>query len=111
MTYRFISILSILIVLVQGSQILPVEEDSLLEVRKAGGPSSGAAISFPTVRPHPTPQGSASSVGRKAAGGSRHGPNKQAGGLGSHRRPPAGANSGRPYGSIHPNRNRNQKPH
>lgn len=97
-----LTLLSVLFVLVQGSHFSPKEQETYAGTLHAEGSSSGGPIKFPTVRP-----------GRSAVlrHGQKGGYNGQSGGSGSNRQSPPGANSGRPYGSIYHNRNRNKKDH
>ncbi|KQS38876.1 uncharacterized protein LOC26526670 [Drosophila erecta] len=56
MSFHFVFVFCVLIVLVQGSQKTQVEPVSSVEAHSGGSVSSGAAISFPEVRPAPGSQ-------------------------------------------------------
>ncbi|XP_070138109.1 uncharacterized protein [Drosophila bipectinata] len=102
MKYCFIIVLSVLFVLVQGSHVSSAEQETYAGSLHAEGTSSKGPISFPTVR-----SGRAAVVRHGQNGGH----NGQSGGSSSNRRSPPGASSGRPYGNIHHNHNRNHKDH
>lgn len=124
MAFRFIFVISVLIVLAQGSNIYPVDQESGVGVHSSGGVSSGVPVSGSGIpRGHGSqPQRPASGYG--SSGGSQR-PRPQGGArrpAGGAYRPSAGAN--RPSGGAHgarpigggagqgnPHQNRNQKPY
>ncbi|KAH8292183.1 hypothetical protein KR054_006846 [Drosophila jambulina] len=121
MAARFFVSLSVLFALVQGSHILQIEQETVVEAHHVGGVTSGAPIRFPEVRPAPISQSSAGGY-HSAAGANpvpRPGtasrpkaapaPHRPPGG--SHNRPLAGVlnNAGTGYGNSHKNRYHNQK--
>ncbi|XP_017046816.1 translation initiation factor IF-2 [Drosophila ficusphila] len=119
MAFRYIFVISALIVLAQGSYLSSVNQESVVGVHHSGVVSAGAPVAG-IPRGHsagPQPQrpghggpvgGSRRLSGAGGAGGRPHG--------GALRRPSAGAH-GRPiggaagHGNAHQNRNRSQKPH
>ncbi|KAH8243440.1 hypothetical protein KR032_007402 [Drosophila birchii] len=129
MAFRYIFVISAFIVLTQGSNISPVDQESEVGVHSSGGVSSGPAVSgIPrgyagSQRPNsghgsaggsqrPRPQGGA----RRPAGGAHRpsgGAGRPSGGAGrpagGANRPAGGAHGGRP-GQGNPHQNRNQKP-
>ncbi|KAH8292177.1 hypothetical protein KR054_006844 [Drosophila jambulina] len=122
MAFRYIFVISAVIVLAQGSNISPVDQESEVGVHSSGGVSSGAAVSG-IPRGHASgaqPQRPASSYG--SAGGSQR-PRPQSGAArrpaggayrpsggasrpsGTANRPSGGAHGGRPgQGNPHQNR-------
>ncbi|XP_017015538.2 guanine nucleotide-releasing factor 2-like [Drosophila takahashii] len=122
MAFRYIFVISALVVLAQGSYLSSVHQDSGLGVHHSGvagapvlGVSRGHSAASQPQRPisgHGSlsgPVGGSRRVSGAGVGGSRpHG--------GAPRRPSAGAH-GRPigggaaYGNVHQNRNRIQKPY
>ncbi|KRK03938.1 uncharacterized protein LOC26535854 [Drosophila yakuba] len=53
MSFHFVFVICVFIVLAQGSYITQVEPVFSVETHSAGDVSSGAAITFPEVRPAP----------------------------------------------------------
>ncbi|KAH8264192.1 hypothetical protein KR038_004335 [Drosophila bunnanda] len=130
MAFRFIFVISSLVVLAQGSYLSSIDQDSEVGVHSSGGVASGAPVAgIPRGHPAATqPQRAASGHGGSygATGGSQrprpHGGSsrRQTGGYnrpsGGANRPAGGAQAGRPigggsaHGNPHQNRIRNQKP-
>uniref|UniRef100_A0A6P4EE22 PAX3- and PAX7-binding protein 1-like n=1 Tax=Drosophila rhopaloa TaxID=1041015 RepID=A0A6P4EE22_DRORH len=123
MAFRFIFVISALVVLAQGSYLSSVDHESV-GVHHSGVVSSGAPVAG-LPRGHsaaPQPQRPAPGHGsisgpvgghRRLSGAAVAGPRPHGGAV---RRPSAGAH-GRPlggaagHGNVHQNRNRNQKPY
>jgi len=134
MAFRYIFVISALVVLAQGSYLSSVHQDSGVGVHHSGVVSSGAPV-LGASRGHsavPQPQRPVSGHGSIAGpvGGSRrvsgagvagsrpHGGALRRPSAGAHGRPiGGGAYAGRPtggvaaHGNAHQNRNRNQKPY
>ncbi|XP_020813271.1 uncharacterized protein LOC110188062 [Drosophila serrata] len=131
MAFRYIFVISALVVVAQGSYLSSVDQESEVGVHSSGGVSSGAAVGG-ISRGHPAgPQSQrpASGLGGSYGppGGSQrprpHGgsPRRQSGGYnrpsGGANRPAGGAQAGRQtgggaaHGNRHQNRIPNQKPY
>ncbi|KAH8374591.1 uncharacterized protein LOC110187988 [Drosophila serrata] len=127
MAFRYIFVISAFIVLAQGSNISPVEQETEVGVHSSGGVSSGAAVSGisrghaagpQSQRPasgygstggpqSPRPQGGAA---RRSSGGAYRpsgGASRPSGGA---NRPSGGAQAGR-QGQANPHQARSQKPY
>ncbi|XP_017076587.1 uncharacterized protein LOC108111579 [Drosophila eugracilis] len=122
MAIRIVIVVSVLIVLVRGSHISPVEPQLSVEIRSAGDVTSGAAITFPETRPSPGSQSQSSSSrsnaprsggASRSVGGSRPAASRLVAAGASRRqggsRPSVVISGGRPIGGGS-GRNRIQKP-
>ncbi|XP_017023273.1 protein spalt-accessory-like [Drosophila kikkawai] len=128
MAFRYIFVISAVVVLAQGSYLSSVDQESEVGVHSSGGVSSGAGIprGYPAA---PQPQRPVSGHGGSygPAGGSQQRPRPHGGSprrqTGGYNRPAAashvsgGVHGGRPigggsgHGNPHQNRNRNPKPY
>ncbi|XP_050744392.1 translation initiation factor IF-2-like [Drosophila biarmipes] len=134
MAFRYIFVISALVVLTQGSYLSSVHQDSGVGVHHSGVVSSGApVVGLPrgnSAAPQPQrpvsahgslagPVGGARRVSGAGVAGSRpHGGAPRRPSAGAHGRPiGGGAHAGRPigggaaHGNAHQNRNRLQKPY
>ncbi|XP_043656825.1 uncharacterized protein LOC122622456 [Drosophila teissieri] len=111
MSFHFVFVFCVLIVLVQGSHITQVEPVYSVEAHSAGDVSSGAAISFPEVRPAPGSQAKSPAVRPVAPRLVATSGRRQSG---SNSRPAVIGSTGRAIGggaNHAQNRNRIQKPY
>ncbi|XP_017076598.1 translation initiation factor IF-2-like [Drosophila eugracilis] len=121
MAFRYIFVISALVVLAQGSYLSSVNHEAVVGVHHSGVLSAGAPVGG--AQPH-RPQAQRPGAGHGSLGGPVGGARRVSGagvaGPRSHggavRRPSAGAH-GRPlggasaHGNAHQGRNRNQKPY